>query len=68
MTVKEGARWLLINGSDTSFSHPSVLAYPGADSPSSIPRTQLVTEPEKTFSDGTIYDSELWGSIVGTLP
>jgi hypothetical protein len=40
----------LINGSDTNFSHPSVLTYPGAGYPTDIPRPQLKVTNLNGFS------------------
>jgi hypothetical protein len=53
----------LINGSDTNFSHPYVLHYPGNAYPTDMPRPQLNTWTLQTYSDGppaTVYDNELW--------
>jgi hypothetical protein len=51
----------LINGSDTNFSHPYVLHYPGSAYPTDMPRPQLNTYMLQLYSDGTPYDNELWG-------
>jgi len=51
----------LINGSDTNFSHPYVLHYPGNGYPTDMPRPQLTTYMLQTYSDGTYYNNELWG-------
>jgi hypothetical protein len=51
----------LINGSDTNFSHPYVLHYPGNGYPTDMPRPQLNTWTLQTYSDGTVYNNELWG-------
>jgi hypothetical protein len=51
----------LINGSDTNFSHPYVLHYPGSAYPTDMPRPQLNTYMLQKYSDGTPYDNELWG-------
>ena len=50
----------LINGSDTNFSHPYVLHYPGNADPTDMPRVQLNTWTLQQYSDGTVYDNELW--------
>ena len=53
----------LINGSDTNFSHPYVLHYPGNAYPTDMPRPQLNTWMLQQYSDGppaTVYDNELW--------
>jgi hypothetical protein len=51
----------LINGSDTNFSDPYVLHYPGNAYPTDMPRPQLNTYMLQEYSDGTVYDNELWG-------
>ena len=51
----------LINGSDTNFSHPYVLHYPGNAYPTDMPRPQLNTYTLQKYSDGTVFDNELWG-------
>jgi hypothetical protein len=58
----------LINGSDTNFSHPFVLHYPGNGFPTDIPRPQLNTYNLQTFSNGTVFDNEMWGANFGVLP
>ncbi len=58
----------LINGSDTSFSHPFVLHYPGNASPTDVPRPQLNTYTLQTYSNGTVFDNEMWSANVGVLP
>ncbi len=57
----------LINGSDTNFSHPFVLHYPGNAFPTDIPRPQLNTHTLQTYSDGTVFDNEMWGANFGVL-
>ena len=49
----------LITGTDTNFSTPLVLTYP-AGHPTDLPRPWLNVEPLNTFSDGTVFDSQLW--------
>jgi hypothetical protein len=58
----------LINGSDTSFSHPFVLNYPGGVLPTSTPRPQLTTWNLSTYSNGTVFDNQMWGANFGILP
>jgi hypothetical protein len=56
----------LINGSDTDFSDPYVLHYPGNGYPTDMPRPQLNTHTMQHYSDSNIdddnivYDNELW--------
>jgi hypothetical protein len=50
----------LINGSDTNFSHPYVLHYPGNAYPTDLPRPQLNTYMLQQYSNGDTYDNELW--------
>ena len=58
----------LINGSDTNFSHPFVLHYPGNWFPTDSPRPQLNTYNLQTYSNGTVFDNEMWGANFGVLP
>jgi hypothetical protein len=55
----------LINGSDTNFSHPYVLHYPGNGYPTDLPRPQLNTYTLQEYSNGTVYSNELWGENGG---
>jgi hypothetical protein len=57
----------LINGSDTNFSHPYVLHYPGNGYPTDVPRPQLNTYELQKYSNGSVYDNELWGANFGVL-
>jgi hypothetical protein len=57
----------LINGSTTNFSHPAVLHYPGNAVPTDTPRPQLNTFGLQKFSNGTVFDNELWGANFGVL-
>ncbi len=57
----------LINGSDTNFSHPFVLHYPGNAFPTDVPRPQLNTHTLQTYSNGTEFDNEMWGANFGVL-
>jgi hypothetical protein len=50
----------VINGSDTNFSHPFVLHYPGSAYPTDMPRPQLTTYTLQTYSNGSYYDNELF--------
>jgi hypothetical protein len=52
-----------INGSDTNFSHPYVLHYPGNGYPTDMPRPQLNTYMLQQYSDNTVYNNELWGDL-----
>lgn len=65
----------LINGSDTNFSQPFVLTYPGSSYPTDKPRPVLYTAnltgsaagpggPEL----GTVSDNQLWSAVYGPLP
>ena len=56
-----GDYYPVINGSDTNFSHPYVLHYPGSAYPTDMPRPQLNTYTLQKYSDGTVFDNELWG-------
>ena len=63
----------LINGSDTNFSHPFVLTYPGNGFPTDKPRPQLFTANLTGFSHGigtpigSVNDTQLWGANFGVL-
>jgi hypothetical protein len=57
----------LINGSDTNFSHPYVLHYPGNGHPTDTPRPQLNTWTLQKYSNHTVFDNELWGANFGVL-
>jgi hypothetical protein len=63
----------LINGSDTNFSHPFVLTYPGNGFPTDKPRPQLFTSNLTGFSHGigtpigSVNDTQLWGADFGVL-
>jgi hypothetical protein len=61
-----GDYYPVINGSDTNFSHPFVLHYPGSAYPTDMPRPQLNTYTLQKYSDGTVYDNELWGEDGGS--
>jgi hypothetical protein len=55
----------LINGSDTNFSDPYVLHYPANGYPTDSRRPQLNTYTLQEYSDGTVYNNELWGENDG---
>jgi hypothetical protein len=63
----------LINGSDTNFSHPFVLTYPGNGIPTDKPRPQLFVNNLTGFSHGpgtpigSVSDLQLWGADFGVL-
>jgi hypothetical protein len=63
----------LINGSDTNFSHPFVLTYPGNGFPTDKPRPQLFVTNLTGFSHGpgtpigSVDDTQLWGADFGVL-
>jgi len=57
----------LINGSDNNFSHPYVLHYPGNGHPTDTPRPQLNTYQLQKYSNGAVFDNELWGANLGVL-
>jgi hypothetical protein len=53
----------VINGSDTSFSNPYVLHYPGNGYPTDMPRPALNTYMLQKYSAGAVYNNEEWGII-----
>jgi hypothetical protein len=57
-----------INGSDTSFSHPFVLTYPGNGYPTDKPRPDLFVTNLTGFSAGVENDGQLWTGVPGVLP
>ena len=57
----------LINGSDTNFSHPFVLHYPGNGFPTDTPRPVLNTWNLQKYSNNSVFDNELWGADFGVL-
>ena len=67
-TDSAGPYYPVINGSDTNFSHPFVLHYPGTAYPTDMPRAQLNTWGLQQYSDGTVYDNEMWDGLVPALP
>jgi hypothetical protein len=56
----------LINGATNSFSNPEVLNYP-AGNPTDMPRPVLNVQPENTYSNGTVFDNQMWAAKVGVL-
>jgi hypothetical protein len=58
----------LINGSDTNFSNPYVLNYPGGAYPTDSPRPQLTTWTLSKYSNGTVFDNQMWSADFGVLP
>jgi hypothetical protein len=58
----------LINGSDTNFSDPYVLHYPGNSYPTDNPRPELNTHQLQKYSNGTVFNNEMWGADYGILP
>ena len=57
----------LITGTDTNFSNPMVLNYP-AGHPTDMPRPWLNVQPLSSYSDGTVYDNQLWRYSYGVVP
>ena len=63
----------VINGSNTNFSHPFVLTYPGNGSPTDMPRPQLFVSNLTGFSNGfgpivgTVNENQLWSAVPGVL-
>jgi hypothetical protein len=68
-----GFTYPAINGSDTNFSHPSVLSYPSNGFPTDLPRPQLQVTNLTGFSNGfgpivgQVPDWQLWGGVFGVL-
>ena len=67
----------LINGSDTNFSHPFVLTYPGNAYPTDKPRPQITVTNLTGFAQpgnggvlpiiGTVNSAQLWFQALGTF-
>jgi hypothetical protein len=57
----------VINGSDTNFSHPFVMTYPKNGHPTDTPGPELNTYQLQKYSNGTVFDNELWGANFGVL-
>ena len=62
-----------INGSNTNFSHPFVLTYPGNGQPTDKPRPQLYVSNLTGFSSGvgpivgSVNENQLFGAVYGVL-
>ena len=56
----------LINAATNSFSNPEVLNYP-AGNPTDMPRPVLNVQPENTYSNGTVFDNQMWAYKKGVL-
>ena len=56
----------LINGATNSFSNPEVLNYP-AGNPTDMPRPVLNVQPEKQYSNGTVFDNQMWAAKIGVI-
>ena len=67
------ATFPLINGSDTNFSQPYVLTYPGSGYPTDMPRPELYVsnltgfQGANGFPTGTINSNQLFGADFGVL-
>ena len=63
-----------INGSNTNFSHPFVLTYPGNGQPTDKPRPQLYVSNLTGFSSGvgpivgSVNENQLFGAVYGPRP
>jgi len=67
----------LINGSNSNFSHPFVLTYPGSGYPTDQPRPVLYTAnltgfftgvfPTNTFLQSDVNSNQLWDADFGTV-
>ena len=63
----------LINGSNTNFSQPFVLTYPGSAYPTDMPRPELYVsnltgfQGANGFPTGTINSNQLYGADLGVL-
>jgi len=61
------APYAWINGSDTNFTHPFVLHYPGTAYPTDMPRPQLNTYTlQQAGTPQTVYNNERWTGL--TVP
>jgi hypothetical protein len=64
----------LVNGSNTNFSQPYVLNYPQNGFPTDVPRPQLTVRHVQTYSNtGTfnssnVFNNQLWGFNLGSIP
>jgi hypothetical protein len=68
-TDSGGPYYPWINGSDTNFTHPFVLHYPGTAYPTDMPRPQLntYTLQESAGTTPTVYNNEEWAQQIGVL-
>jgi len=64
---------VLINGSNTNFSHPFVMTYPSNGYPTDVPRPQIQVRNLTGFSSGfgpivgTVPNTQLWSATFGVL-
>jgi hypothetical protein len=58
----------LVNGSDTNFSSPYALTYPGSSYPTDTPRPSLYVTNLLGFSTGALNTNQLWSADAGVLP
>jgi len=67
---------VVINGSNTNFSHPFVLTYPNNSYPTDMPRPQLTVQNMTGFQEGyfpflpvvgTVNSNQLWSATFGVL-
>ena len=45
-----------------------MLNYPGNVYPTDKPRPQLTTQTLSKYSNGTVFDNQMWGANFGVLP
>jgi hypothetical protein len=57
----------LVNGSDTSVSDPYVLNFPGSATPFQMPTPQLTTWKLQRYSNGKVYNNQLWSADFGPV-
>jgi hypothetical protein len=64
------APYAWINGSDTNFTHPFVLHYPGTAYPTDMPRPQLntYTLQMSAGTTHTVYNNEEWYGLAASVP
>jgi hypothetical protein len=55
----------LINGSTATFTHPQVMTYPANGFPTDNPRPQISTHSLQRFSNGSVFNNQLWRSVPG---
>ena len=56
---RNGGYTPLITGTDTNFSNPMVMNYP-AGNPTDMPRPWINVQPLSDYSNGVVYDNQLW--------